>query len=501
MRLLSQIIATMLIAPPVAAASAATVPADYEFASMYESVPFEMSLVHRPVIPAYQVSITDFGAVGDGHAKNTEAFAAAMRHLAEKGGGKIIVPAGIWYTGPIEFESNVELHLADGALILFSSDRSDYPLIDGFFEGNSAKRCKSPLSASGKENIAITGNGTINGNGNHWRPVKKGKMTDSQWKERCKTGAVGAKGDVWYPSERIREVSEDHSFMEKAYNGGTESDWEYVHDYLRPVMLSFSGCRNVLLEDATFENSPAWNLHPIMCENVILNRITVRNPWFAQNGDGLDAESCKNVLVNRCSFDVGDDAICIKSGKDKEGRDRGIPCENVLISDCTVYHGHGGFVIGSEMSGGARNISIRNSTFIGTDCGLRFKSTRGRGGVVESIWIDGINMVDIAGDALIFDLYYATKAPVEMKPVTEETPAFRNIYINNTVCRGAKRAMFFNGLPEMPVNNISVSNSLFSADKGATVNFVDGLIFDNVTINHSEGERITSRDLVNFTEK
>ena len=207
------------------------------------------------------------------------------------------------------------------------------------------------------------------------------------------------------------------------------------------------------------------------------------------------------MLVNRCSFDVGDDAICIKSGKDKEGRDRGIPCENVLITDCTVYHGHGGFVIGSEMSGGARNISIRNSTFIGTDCGLRFKSTRGRGGVVESIWIDGINMVDIAGDALIFDLYYASKAPAQMVPVTEETPAFRDIYISNTVCRGAKRAMFFNGLPEMPVNNISVKNSLFSADTGATVNFVDGLTFDNVTINNATGERITTHDVKNFTEK
>lgn len=481
--------------------SATTIPADYEFASMYREIPFEMEPVHRPVIPAYEISITDFGGNSDGHTKNTEAFASAMKHLSEKGGGKLVVPAGIWYTGPIVFESNVELHLNSGALILFSSDREDYPLIDGYFEGNSAKRCQSPLTAIGKENVAITGFGTINGNGGHWRPVKKGKMTDSQWKERCKTGAVGAKGDVWYPSDRIREVSEDKSFLNKAYSGNNPADWEYVHDFLRPVMLSFSNCKNVLLEDVTFENSPAWNLHPILCENVILNRVTVRNPWFAQNGDGLDAESCKNVLVNRCSFDVGDDAICIKSGKDKEGRDRGVPCENVLISDCTVYHGHGGFVIGSEMSGGARNILIRNSTFIGTDCGLRFKSTRGRGGMVESVWIDGINMVDIAGDALIFDLYYATKAPMEMMPVTEETPSFRDIYITNTTCRGAKRAMFFNGLPEMPVNNISVKNSLFSADTGATVNFVNGLTFDNVIINHATGERITTRDVTNFTEK
>ncbi len=490
-----------IVAFETASAFADALPSDYEFAAMYDGLPFEMPLVNRPSIPAYEVSITDFGGIGNGHVKNTEAFAKAMKHLAEKGGGRLIVPKGIWYTGPIEMESNTELHIAAGALLLFSEDRSDYQLIDGYFEGNSAKRCKSPLSAKGKENIAVTGNGTINGNGGHWRPVKKGKMTASQWKSRCSTGAVGAKGDVWYPSDRIREVSEDQTALSRAYNGGTDADWEYVHDFLRPVMVSFSNCKNVLMEDVTFENSPAWNVHPILCENVILNRVNIRNPWYAQNGDGLDVESCKNVLVNRCSFDVGDDAICIKSGKDKEGRERGIPCENVIIADCTVYHGHGGFVIGSEMSGGARNISIKNSTFIGTDCGLRFKSTRGRGGVVESIYIDGINMVDIDGDAIIFDLYYANKNPVTPAPVTEETPVFRNIYINNTICRGAKRAMSFNGLPEMPVSNISVSNSLFTADTGATVNFVNGLTFDNVTISPTEGERLVSHELVNFNEK
>lgn len=271
--------AFVLAAVHVATASAVTVPADYEFASMYESIPFEMQPVHRPVIPDYEITITDFGGVNDGHTKNTAAFAAAMRHLSEKGGGKLIVPAGIWYTGPIVFENNIELHLNSGSLILFSSDRDDYPLIEGYFEGNSAKRCQSPLSATGKVNVAITGLGTINGNGSHWRPVKKGKMTDAQWKELCKTGALGAKGDVWYPSDRIREVSEDKSYLNRAYTANGDSDWEYVHDFLRPVMLSFSNCKNVLLEDVTFENSPAWNLHPVLCENVIVNRVTIRRVY------------------------------------------------------------------------------------------------------------------------------------------------------------------------------------------------------------------------------
>lgn len=503
MKLKRLTIALAVAALAVGAATAANVAddADYEFVSMYQSIPFKMDKVTRPVIPAYEVSIADFGGVADAVTKNTDAFAKAMAHLASKGGGRLIVPKGIWYTGPIEFESNVELHLEAGALILFSGDLADYPIVDSSFEGVSAKRCQSPLSAHGKKNIAITGQGTINGNGDKWRPVKKAKMTAAQWAERTRTGAVGKKGDIWYPNDRVREVSEDKDMLMRAYGGGSEADIEYAHDFLRPVLLSFVNCKNVLLEDATFENSPLWNLHPMLCENVIINNVTVRNPWYAQNGDGLDAESCRNVLVKGCSFDVGDDAICIKSGKDKEGRDRGIPCENVLIEDCVVYHGHGGFVIGSEMSGGARNISIRNCLFIGTDCGLRFKSTRGRGGVVESIYIDGINMVNISGDGLIFDLYYGNKGEAVMQPVTEETPSFRDIYITNTVSRGAKRSMFFNGLPEMPVKNIVVKDSKFNDVTGVIANYVDGLTFDNVTVAPDEGERLQSTHLTGFVEK
>lgn len=467
----------------------------YEFASMYKSLPFDMPQVNRPVISAYTISIADFGGVADGVTKNTDAFARAMADLKSKGGGRLVVPQGIWYTGPIVFESNVELHLETGAVILFSSDRSDYPVTSSYWEGNSAHRCQSPISAVNKHDIAITGDGTINGNGSAWRPVKKSKMTDAQWKKLLSSGgAVGTRGDIWYPSENIKVVSEDYKRLvaDAEANPGDESRWNMIHDFLRPVLVSFISCKNILLEDACFENSPAWNIHPLLCENVIINRVTVRNPWYAQNGDGLDAESCHNVIVADCKFDVGDDAICIKSGKDKEGRDRGVACENVLIEGCTVYHGHGGFVIGSEMSGGARNISIRNSVFIGTDCGLRFKSARGRGGVVEKIWVDGVKMVNIEGDAFLFDLYYGGKGEAQMMPVTEETPSFRDITVTNITCRGAGQAMFFNGLPEMPVKNIYVGNSLFDATKGARFNYCDGITLENVTINSADGDPINS---------
>lgn len=478
----------------------ATAVAD-DFSALYSNLPFEMPEIARPVIPAYTVNIADFGGVPDGRTKNTDVFAAAIHHLADKGGGRLVVPAGIWYTGPIAFESNIELHLETGALVLFSDDLADYPLVKTSFEGLNTRRCMSPLSAIGKENIAITGHGTFNGNGQHWRPVKKGKMTEGQWKNLCRKGAVGKKGNIWYPNERIREVSENGTFLAEAFTQDTDSAWLYVHDYLRPVLLSFIGCKQVLLEDVTFENSPSWNLHPLMCENMILNRVTVRNPWYAQNGDGLDAESCKNVIVADCSFDVGDDAICIKSGKDKDGRERGIPCENILVEGCTVYHGHGGFVIGSEMSGGARNISVRNCLFIGTDVGLRFKSTRGRGGVVENIHIDGVKMSDIAGDALIFDLYYGGKAGSPVPPVSEETPSFKDIYISNTLCQSAGRAMFFNGLPEMPIRNIQIRNSSFHAETGAVLHEVDGLLLEKVDISQETGEKITQNQVTGLVIK
>src|SRR5690606_35184650 len=185
-----------------------------------------------------------------------------------------------------------------------------------------------------------------------------------------------------------------------------------VKDFLRPVMVSLVGCNKVLLDGPTFQNSPAWNLHPLMCSNVILRNLTVRNPWYSQNGDGVDLESCKNVLIYNNTFDVGDDAICFKSGKNEDGRKRGMATENVIVKNNVVYHGHGGFVIGSEMSGGVKNVHVSNCTFLGTDVGLRFKSTRGRGGVVENIYISDIDMTNIPTESIRFNMFYGGNAPV-----------------------------------------------------------------------------------------
>jgi polygalacturonase len=270
--------------------------------------------------------------------------------------------------------------------------------------------------------------------------------------------------------------------------------YESIKDFLRPNMVVLSKCKTILLEGVTFQNSPAWCLHPLMSEDLTVRNLTVKNPWYAQNGDGIDLESCKNVQIINSVFDVGDDALCMKSGRDEAGRKRGMPTENVNISGCTVYASHGGFVIGSEMSGGVKNINVTNCTFIGSDIGLRFKTSRGRGGVVENIFIQNIYMKDIPGDAILFDMYYMGKDPVplpgetrtlpkvEIKTVDESTPCFKNFFISQVYCSGAERGVFIRGLPEMHVKDIVLENMVLQAKNGIQIQEASGITFRNITM-------------------
>lgn len=479
----------------------------YKYDYLYSDLQFEMPKVQAPAFSDYQVSISDFGGMGDGITKNTEAFDKAMQSLSEKGGGTLLVPSGVWYTGPIVFRSNIRLYLDKGALILFSADFDDYPLVETVFEGLDTRRCQSPISGRNLENIAITGDGAINGSGHFWRPLKKQKVTESHWNKTIASGGVFKRDDYWFPTEKTLR-GDAISDMNVPRNLQTEAEWDSVKDFLRPVMVSFIECKNVLLEGVLFENSPSWNLHPLMCENLIIDRVTVRNPSYAQNGDGLDLESCKNAIIVNSSFDVGDDGICIKSGKDEDGRRRARSTENVIVDNCRVFKGHGGFVVGSEMSGGVKNIVVSNCQFLGTDVGLRFKSRRGRGGVVENIYISNISMFDIITDSFLFDLYYGGKSASEVledgdtpstektiPPVTEETPAFRNIYVKNLVSRNARRAMFFNGLPEMNITNINVENAIITAKLGAELCESANIHFNNVKIIPQEGPALILKNV------
>lgn len=492
LQLLTSVMATVTPAPDS--------PAN-EFSYLYDQLPFEMEMVQRPQIPDREVDIRDFGGIGDGVALNSEAFAKAIDALSSKGGGHLIVPTGVWLTGPITLKDNIDLHIKPDAILLFSTDRDLYPIVETVFEGLDTKRCISPINARGAKNISITGGGTIDGNGDSWRQVKKSKIAPSQWKDLLKSGGfTNEKGDVWYPDS----TSYRGSVVSDAFNVpqglSTEEEWNSVKTYLRPVMISLVECENVLLEDCLFQNSPCWNIHPLMCKNVIINHVTVRNPWYSQNGDGLDVDSCENVLVINSSFDVGDDAICIKSGKNEDGRRRARPCRNLIVDNCIVFHGHGGFVVGSEMSGGVQNIKVTNCRFLGTDVGLRFKSCRGRGGVVEDIYIEDIVMMNIPTEPLLFDLHYGGKSAVEAAaegaspfdvefvPADETTPQFKDIFIKNVKCSGAARAMYFNGIPEKNIENIVVENCEIVSDKGADLRYSDGVVLRNVKVMQSEGE-------------
>jgi polygalacturonase len=460
----------------------------------FSSVIAQNFKVPQPTFKKDTFNIVKYGAVADGITLNNKAIQAAIDDCSKKGGGVVLVPGGFWATGSIEIKSNVNLHIKRDAVLQFTDDLNEYKIVEMNWEGLDGFRNQSPISATNAINIAITGSGIVDGNGDAWRMVKKDKLTSSQWKNKVASGGVLSEdGKTWYPSaSSLAGVKVKKPGVKAA--GETLDSVRKYKDFLRPNLLVLAKCKNVLLDGVTFQNSPAWNLHPLMCENLTVRNVYAKNPWYAQNGDGIDIESCKNFLIENSTFDVGDDGICIKSGRDAEGRKRAMPTENGIIKNCIVYHAHGGFVIGSEMSGGAKNLYVSNCTFIGTDIGLRFKTTRGRGGVVEKIYIDGIRMKDIAGEAILFDMYYAAKDPVpmagekrelpkvEFKPVDETTPVFKDFYVKDVVCNGAEKAIFIRGIPEMHIKNINLENMTLQAKIGVDIQEATGVNIKNVNI-------------------
>ncbi len=456
---------------------------------------YRVPVVIAPKFKKDTISIIKHGAVADGNTLNTKSINAAIDAMHKKGGGVVLIPAGLWLTGPVVLKSNINLHLANGATLLFTKDFDQYPLVAANWEGLPQMRNQSPISATNASNIGITGKGIIDGNGDAWRMVKKEKLTESNWKKLLASGGVLSDDKkTWYPTEKSLKGSKMPSNPGQISPEKDAAYYESIKDFLRPNLLLLTNCKYILLEGVTFQNSPAWCLHPLMSEHLTVRNISVKNPWYAQNGDGIDVESCKNVLIENSVFDVGDDALCMKSGRDAEGRKRGMPTENVIIRNCTVYSSHGGFVIGSEMSGGAKNIYVSNCTFIGADIGLRFKTTRGRGGVVENIFIKDIYMKDIPGEAILFDMYYAARDPiamagekrelpkVEFKPVDETTPVFKNFHISNVYCNGAEKGIFVRGLPEMHVKDIVLENMVLQAKKGMDIQEASNITFRNIKI-------------------
>lgn len=486
------------IVPVVALAMAAWLNAAGGDLRTYQSGPVSI-VVEEPDIPALSVSLTDFGAVGDGLTLCTEAFSRAIDHLESRGGGTLRVPHGVWLTGPIVLKSHIRLQLDDMAVIKFDPRLSLYRSLGELFgtdeqTGNGGREHRqSPLCAYRATDIEICGRGIIDGAGELWRPFKRGNATTYEWRDRTAgEGVMNDKEDRWYP---MTAEEQEYARRRMATDSRSPEAWKTYKDMVRPELLHFIACSRVRLDGVTFQNSPMWNLRPELCDNVTITRCTVRNDHNAANGDGIDIESCRNVYLSRCVFDVGDDGICIKSGKDEAGRRRGVPTRDVIIDSCVVYHAHGGFVVGSEMSGGVRRVSVSDCLFMGTDNGLRFKSNRDRGGVVDSIFARNIYMERIKNEGILFDMYYFQKSEgrafladmqgyrvTDVPAVGETTPTFRNIFIENVTCAGADRAIYMDGLPENPISGISITGLNARTASPSLISEATGISLSGISI-------------------
>lgn len=427
--------------------------AQTNYSSYYQELPTPMPVPVVPAIPNHEVSLTDFGAVGDGIVLNTEAFRKAISQLNKQGGGHLIVPAGIWKTGLISLKDNIDLHLEKNAIILFSPDKKDMVTL---VDGQPTEKVAPYINASKRKNISITGEGVIDGNGEWWRPVKRSKVSDVEWNQFLSMGGtVTEKGDLWYPFglKHYDNIADDKETQERSRNH----------------MVRFTDCENVLIQGVTLLNSPNFHLIPTRCNNVIIDGITVKCPWNAQNGDAIDISSCSNVLIVNNVVDAGDDGICMKAGAGAKGVEYG-PCENINIQNNTVYHAHGGFVIGSEFSGGVKNVVVRNNKFCGTDTGLRFKSAIKRGGKTENLYIDHIYMTDIKDHAIIFETTYFNNQVGTQKQdapkATDYAPEFQDIHISDIIVNGCETGIGAHGAEGM-IHDVTISDATIFYNKTA----------------------------------
>lgn len=452
------------------------------------NAPFKVPVVTIPEFPAKSFSIKDYGAISDGKTLNTSAFAKTIDACEKAGGGTVIIPEGTWLTGPIEMKSNVNLHAEKGALVLFTPDRTQYPVIRASQNSNSFI-VQNPISGTDLQNIAITGEGIFDGSGESWRPVKKSKVTAEQWGKFISSGGVlTADGKTWWPSE---EAMNGDAYLKslKGKKDLSEKDYLPARDFLRPRMIVFSNCNNVLLDGPTFRSSPMYIFNPQRCTNLTIRHVTIHNEYWAQNGDGIDISACKGVIIYGCTVSAGDDGICMKSSGGKGGDN--FELENVLIANCIVFKSHGGFVVGSNTDGSMRNIFVTHCNFIGSDIGIRVKSNAGRGGVVKDIYVQDIQMKDIVNEAISFDTYYEDlqvgRTLDTAGRINNKIPDFRDFHISNINCEGAKSAIYINGLPQMPVHKIFFENMNITANNGANINAASDIELKNVRIVPDKG--------------
>jgi hypothetical protein len=414
--------------------------------------PFPMPPLARPQFPARVVSILDHGAVAGGAVKNTAAFAAAITACADAGGGRVLVPVGKWLTGPIHLRSHIELHLAPGAEVVFSDQFADYlPPVLVRVGGIELYNYSPFIYARDCRNVAITGPGRLNGNARAW--------WDWKTRETRKFFDQGAQGVP--VAQRVFGTPEAA---------------------IRPSFVVFFNCRDVLMEGFTIGGGPNWTIHPIYCENTIIRRVTVDTD--GPNNDGIDPDSCRNMLIEHCTFSTGDDCVVLKSGYNEDGWRVARPTENVVMRWCSSRRGHGGLVVGSEMSGDVRNVYVHDCDFEGTDRAVRIKSRRGRGGVVENVWAEHLTVKDLKYEVVIMNMDYSSD---QKQAANERPPVFRNFWFRHLTGRGAPTAILLSGLEDSPIANIHFDDLALASTKGIVATNVRGLTFERVVVTPATG--------------
>ena len=426
--------------------------------SAWDTLPDLLAQIEQPEFPDRDFSVTDFGAEGDGKTDCLPAFRRAIETCSNEGGGKVLVPAGDWLVcGPIHLKSRVNLHLAKGATIKFSNDPSDYlPVVFTRFEGVELMNYSPLIYAKDQEDIAVTGEGVLDGGANskHWWPWKGRTIRPGDPKnQKYAIEKLGKKSALGVPPEE-RIFGEGH--------------------YLRPNFFQPYGCKRVLVEGVTFTNSPMWIMNPVLSENITIRGVTVDS--HGPNNDGCDPEACRNVLIEDCLFDTGDDCIAIKSGRNADGRRVGKPSERIVVRNCRMKDGHGGVVLGSEMSGGISDVYVENCKMDSPELerAIRLKSNSRRGGYLRNMYVRNVEVGQVSDAVVRINLEYSGETG-------EFPPTVENVWIDNVTSQKSKYPLYFVGLPDKPIKGVHLRNcTLSGAAEPSVIEHVEQIDLRNV---------------------
>jgi polygalacturonase len=442
----------LLVAQASLTGKCAASPAAFNASNAWATMPGILQRIVPPVFPAREFAITKFGALADGTNNCTRAFQQAIAACAQAGGGRVLVPAGKFLTGPIQLRSNVELHLADDAEVIFSDRFEDYlPPVFVRVGGIEIFNYSPLIYAHDCRNVAVTGKGKLNGNARAWWP----------WASR--------------QTKRLFEMGAEGVPVAKRVFGTPEAA-------IRPSFLQLVSCTNILLQDFTIGSGPNWTIHPVYCANTTIRGVHVLTD--GPNNDGIDPDSCRDMLIENCTFDTGDDCVVLKSGYNQDGWRVGRPTENVIMRRCFSQRGHGGLVIGSEMSGSVSNVFVEDCRFEGTDRVIRIKSRADRGGVVENVCARNLTFKNLQREVVILNMDYGSDRQALGK---ETPPVFRNMRFENITGEGAPAAILIQGLASSPIQDIQFANMTIKSTKGVVANFARGLTFDDVQVAPAKG--------------